>query len=154
VGDPIEVDLDNQTGYTVDKVVDSGDPDMWKQSPFDRGNSGHELLDSNLPHNYPTIDKFDAPTGTGTSIKTLDTSAASYQTQAGLQNKLTSYIDKLDEFPGTKWGGVDTQGNIIKKALEIAIPNIPLNDAQKAAIDAAKEYAKSKGIDLIITVIK
>ena len=143
------------SGYPVNKVVTSGKKGLWKMIPFQRGNFIDKLLGNNLGHNFPRIDKFDPKTGAATSIKSLDTTSKSYQTTSKLQSTLKKDIDQLVGFSGNTSGRIIIKSNQIKsRALEVAIPDAPLTTAQKQALNAAKTYAKSKGVTIVLTVVK
>ena len=69
--------------------------------------------------------------------------------------RINKDIDKLVNFKGRTWGGTEiNHSDILSRTLEIALPDIKLTPQQISAINASKIYAKSKGVDLIITVVR
>jgi len=91
------------------------------------------------------------PDGVATSAKTLDTSAASYTNNPSLiTSTLNSYVNKMVNF-----GGNDLLplSDIHSSNLELAIPE-STSPTQWAAIQNSINYASSKGINLIVTLVK
>lgn len=89
------------------------------------------------------------------SIKIIDLNASSDQTAKGIYNKLRRDADELDDFTWKQWGGkkVDVKDYSSKK-LEIAMQDIKITAEQRSGIKMVKEYAKEKGIEVTITVVK
>ena len=71
---------------------------------------------TNLPRNYPVIDRF--VRGVGTSIKSLDLRAATYKNPAALARTLERYVDKVAGFTGRNWANVNLAGQVTARALE------------------------------------
>ncbi len=125
---------------------------VWALGAFQRGRVIEQALGSNLPSNFPVIDKF--VRGIATSIKSLDTAAASYQDAAALTRTLNGYVDDLAAFAGRTWAGVSIPGSsIVGKELILAIPSSVMTAAQQAAIQAAVQRAASMGVNLVIKVL-
>lgn len=108
-----------------------------------------------LGSSFPHFHHFDISTGAAASVKSFDTSAPAWQTRNGLANKLRACIDDIDHFDG---GVTENDVQIIRtmvksKILRVAIPDAPLSQWQKDALDAAKAYANGK-VKVIVTVIK
>ena len=98
-----------------------------------------------------TIDNF-SEAGVATSIKSIDLNGATYQNFGRLTSRLKKYIDELDTYPGTDWGGDEVDPSAITgRALNLIIPKGSMTAAQKPAIEAARTRAKALGIDLIVT---
>ena len=93
--------------------------------------------------------------GVITSIKSMDLNAPSYQTAKGVYNKLRRDVDDLDDFTWKQWGGkkVDMKDYSSKK-LEIAVQDMKITAEQRNGIEMVREYAKEKGIEITITVVK
>ena len=62
------------------------------------------LRDNSLHRFSRTIDNF-SPEGVATSIKSLDLNAGTYQDFGRLTSRLNKYVDDLDNYRGTVWGG-------------------------------------------------
>ncbi len=73
-----------------------------------------------LAWNFPIIDDFFQ--GVATSIKSLDLTAASYETRAAVYAKLAGYAEDLSNFAGRRWAGQIVDGALIKdRVLVVAI---------------------------------
>jgi RHS repeat-associated protein len=114
----------------------------WDLNPFQRGHVIEEALGHNTPtNNYPVIDRWNAATGTGTSIKSLDVNASSYQNLSRLRSEIRNYITAQRGFTGVNWGGLDTRGLVRAREIEIAIPNAPSAAQQQVINDMIREAA-------------
>lgn len=108
-----------------------------------------QALGTNLPSNFPVIDRF--VNGVATSIKSLDLGAKTYQSTAALTRTVRGYIDKVAGFSGRTWGGVTVNGaDITGRALELAVPAGGGSAAQHAALQSAVQYGKSVGVTVYI----
>lgn len=67
-----------------------------------------------LPRNYPTVDYWNASTGTVTSVKSYDLSAISYQNPADLKSTIWSDLNELRLFQGEDYGGVKIEKDKIQ----------------------------------------
>lgn len=95
----------------------------WEQRPFTRGVEIENLLGrtDDLVANYPVIDIFD--NGTIISIKSIDTSANSYQRVSRLRYTVRKYINSVAVWRGADWGGtLITQNQITSREVWLAIP--------------------------------
>jgi hypothetical protein len=127
---------------------------IWKMASFtDRGFVYEAMKGGNLVKNFPIIDKFSR--GIATSIKTLDLGAKTYKSGGkAVFNTLKKYVDKLDEFAGaTKGGTTVAKDEIKKKVLDVGIPRGATTEQVKQ-MQQAVSYAKNKGIDLKLIVVK
>ncbi|SFV01691.1 hypothetical protein [Butyrivibrio sp. INlla21] len=125
----------------------------WELGPTARGNVIDDALGNNLGHNYPTIDKFED--GIVTSFKSRDLSSVTYQNASRLEYQIKKDIDALNDFTDTSWNNVVITENMIKaRRLQIVISDTELTAQQIDAFNNSIEYAKEKGIDIIITVGK
>ena len=136
--------------------VDTG-RNVWSKDQFTRGIILDDALGNNLGRNFPTVDKIN--NGVLTSIKSMDMSAKSYQTTAGVFNKINCDLNKLAAFDpspsGMTWGGFRlTTSMYSSKALELAIPNQVLTRAQVEGLIKALERADDLGILLKIIVVE
>jgi len=95
------------------------------------------------------IDDFEA--GIALSRKSIDLNAATYQDFGRLSSRLNTYIDKLAEYTGTRWGGDAIESSdITGRVLQVIIPKGSMSPVQRAAIEAARERARRAGINLTI----
>lgn len=125
----------------------------WDKNNFERGKIIDNALGNNLGENFPIVDKLEDRVIT--SIKSLDTSAKSYQTSSGIFNKLKCYIQDLSGFTTQSWNGVVVaQESYDFKAIELAIPNKTLSQDQIKGIIDAINYASKQGIRFIIKVVE
>lgn len=85
----------------------------------------------------------------------MDLNAPSYQTAKGVYNKLRRDVDELDNFRRKNWNGKKVNENDYwSKKLEIAIQDMKITAEQRSGIEMVREYAKEKGIEITITVVK
>jgi hypothetical protein len=124
----------------------------WDLPAFVRGKYFDAMFrDGSLHPLSRTIDNFDEA-GVATSIKSIDLNAPTYQDFGRLTSKFNKYIDSLDAYRGTDWGGDEIYDSAIKgRALSLIIPKGSMTAVQKAAIEAARARANSLGIDVIVT---
>lgn len=118
-----------------------------------RGQIIDKALGNSLGYNFPVIDKLNGRTIT--SIKSMDLTANTYQTGRGIYNALVKNIDDLEAFEKRSWR--HTTINIDDydyKQLEVAIPKITISKDQKNGLEQAVKYAKSKNINVKITVVE
>jgi hypothetical protein len=124
--------------------------EVWKLGWAARGFAISEALGAKLADNFPVIDRF--VDGIATSIKSIDLSAATYQSAARLMSRINRYVDEVAAFNGAKWGADEVESSAITgRALNLAVPKGSITATQQAAIDAARVRAKSLGVDLIVT---
>jgi hypothetical protein len=148
----------HQVNRPVQKVIRSGIPGLWdraKYAALQLGTIIDELLGNNLGHWFPKIDIYETATCEATSIKSLDTTAKSYQTTAALERQVDKYVDDVASFVGQPTGPIRIASTDVKsRTLELAIPDQQLSVAQNQALDDAIVYAKSKGVSLVLTVVQ
>ena len=133
-------------------IVYIGDS-LWEKGAFKRGQIIDKALGNNLGYNFPVVDKLNDRTIT--SIKSMDLTANTYQTGRGIYNALVKNIDDLEAFEKRSWR--HTTINIDDydyKQLEVAIPKITISKDQKNGLEQAVKYAKSKNINVKITVVE
>lgn len=124
---------------------------IWSEHQLYRGRYFRKEFGANLPLHFPTIAKF--KNGKATSIKSIDLTAPSYQSQLNLSKKIDSYARKLEKFYGVdNWG----QKNITIKSNEINSKElllvIPENSADTSLITLKerKAYWAKRGIEINI----
>ncbi len=116
---------------------------VWLQGNFTRGNTIEAALGHNLARNYPVIDRF--KDGVATSIKSLHLGARSYQNVKRLDNLLHGYINRLANFQGKLWAGVNTT-NISSRQLMLVIPRGAGSPAQMQVIQNVVTHGASVGV--------
>ena len=130
----------------VFKVKASG---VWNLTPFARGVAIENALGHNLPPSYPTIDIWNPGTGLGTSIKSLDLNAATYQNASALTRTVQGYINTLKGFNGVNRPSLNTLGKIKSRELDLVVPGDG-TAAQQQALQALETYAQQAGVTLKI----
>lgn len=143
---------DEKTGV-LDRSNVTEEEDIWSLSNFQRGLKIRRKFGANLPGNFPVIAKFES--GKAVMIKSMDLTAASYQTAANTERTLKGYINELSGYKGQEkpWGSdniVIRESDIAQKELLLIIPGNDAGEANNAVLDNMKEYARSKGVSLVV----
>jgi hypothetical protein len=124
----------------------------WAKNWSTRGLEIEAELGGNLPRSFPTIDKFE--NGVATSIKSVDLAAPTYQNASALTSKLQGYVDKVAGFNGASWDGTVIRArDVTTRALEVAIQPGVASSEQMAVLNQLRQYASSKGVQLIISEV-
>ena len=135
-----KIDSKSKQGYSIILSVNS-----WIISGDEVRNGGHAVT-------YLGIDAFYQ--GVATSVKTMNIFAKKYVTKGGVAKQLTKYVDDLANFNGRTWGGQTVEGSeITKKVLEVGIPK-GASEKIIEQITKVTEYAKTKGVELNVRVVK
>jgi RHS repeat-associated protein len=108
------------------------------------------------PSSYPVIDHILRRTGRVVSTKTMDT-VGKYANPKNVYSTLKRYIDKLADFtkdgkPVELDGFVVNSNEVKTREIQLGIP-AGTNAEKWAELKKSVEYAKTQGVDLIITVI-
>jgi len=141
-----------RTAKIADRTVTIGG-DVWKKGGTKRGQIIDGALGNNLGRNFPKVDKLD--NGVAVSIKSIKLSDKTYETAKGIYNKLRRDVDKLDSFTEKEWNDVSLKiGDYSSKKLEIAVQDMKITAEQQRGLEMVKEYAKEKGIEITITLVK
>ena len=132
---------------------------VWALNPFVRGRLIERIFGTNLPSNYPVIDRVVQGSGLAAqeivSTKSLNLGAASYQTGGAILSRLTGYINSLVNFSGRNWAGVNvTVGPNTQRVLELAIPATGATQVQLNALSQAAQLAQQRGVTLIIRTVQ
>ncbi len=134
------------------KIVDAAGEALqgvWDLSPFARGVEIEQQLGHNVPSSCPTIDIWDADTGTATSIKSLNLEAKTYQSGTALSRTLNGYVDKAAGFNGARWGGLNIEASMIQaRGLIVAIPDAPISTAQWDTMAEAYQYGIQQSVSV------
>jgi RHS repeat-associated protein len=136
-------------GQAAKQGAEAAERGVWSMNPLERGRVIEDAMGSNLPKNFPTIDRFS--NGVATSIKSLDLSAASYQNAAALTRTVNRYIDSIAAFSGRTWAGATVDGSqIVTRQLQLVVPSVG-SATQEAALATAVQRAQEMGVQLVIT---
>jgi hypothetical protein len=128
---------------------------VYSKSPLVRGDYLDDAAGNNLGHNFPGIDRFESDAKKVYSVKSYDTGAPTYQTEAGWGNRLNNDIDKLVGFTQGRLGSERVLPSYYDaKILRIIIPENPLIAAQTNALSNAFAYATEQKIGLIVTIAR
>jgi len=125
---------------------------VWNLTPFARGVAIEKALGHNVPPSYPVIDIWNPATGLGTSIKSVDLAAPTYQSASSLTSLIKGYINTLAQFKGVNRPSLNTFGKITSRQLDVVIPSSG-TPAQWQALNALKQYAASQGVTLNIVIM-
>lgn len=113
-------------------------------------------IDLNLmKENFSTFDHL-TPEGVAVSSKTLDTSAKTYtQNPSQITSTLNGYVDEMVGFlrDGREGSFVLSNADISGKQMQLAIPS-NASAAQLTAIAKSIEYARSQGVEIVVTKVK
>jgi hypothetical protein len=95
--------------------------------------AGHPSRARTLHFNFPVIDDFFQ--GVATSIKSLDLTAARYQTEAGIRSVLSDAAGALAEFSGKVFAGAEVKAaQITDRVLIVAIEDGAATVEQELAL--------------------
>jgi hypothetical protein len=120
---------------------------FWNLGWGARGVAIHEAMGGNLPVWFKGIDDF--TDGIATSFKTIDLNAATYQDASRLGYRINDYVNKLVNFSGARYEKWQVnEDDITARVLKLIVPKGSISAAQKEAIDAATERARSRGVTL------
>ena len=146
----------------ISKADDYVKTGVWTMNALDRGYEIERAL-GGMCNNFPVIDKFVAPMmdssrkwlSSITSIKSIDTTAKTYQDSGKLYSKLKKYVDSLAKFDDKTYKGIE---HIVmddaERILELAIPPVELSSSQADALQRITEYANELGIILKTVIIE
>jgi len=136
------------------RAVRSG-KSVWSLGWATRGLEIEAQLGGNLPAGFRVIDRY--ADGVATSIKSMDLAAGGYQEGSTVLRTLKGYINKLETFSGASMGDVSITAEMMansQRVLTVAIPEAGMTAAQLAAFQQAGEYALSKGINMIVVIVR
>ncbi|MFC0934464.1 hypothetical protein ACFGX8_05050 [Pasteurella multocida] len=137
---------------------------VWGKGIEKQGKAWEEYLQKILPKGTidlndikPKFKTFDSllPDGTAISAKTMDTvGSKTYQNPKRITYQLNKYVDDMMNFTGDGKGTFKlTNAKIKSKEMYLAIPH-STTKSQWEAINKSIDYAKSKGIKIIVKEIK
>lgn len=128
----------------------NGSKDIWALDNFSRGEAFRDIFNANLPKLFPVIDNYSD--GDVMSLKTIDLTAPYYKSDKKIERTVKSDIDELAAFKGAEKtiNGKDYKvSGISGRTLTVVIPGNSPKD-RKNVISSLKEYARSKGVKLVI----
>lgn len=134
--------LEGGAGTGIDEM------NIWALSNKNRGMKIEEMYGGNLPFDFPVIDIYDDATKAGTSIKSINLNAKTYQDGVVLKKKLEAYVDKLKDSELISYKGKSY--SLLSKKLILVIPKESINKDNKAVIEHIISYAESNGIQITI----
>lgn len=122
---------------------------VWLDGNFARGRELSEIFGRNLPSNFPTIAKFE--NGRAVSITSIDPTSTTYLQPRNLRRRIVERIEKIAEFEGANWAGVNISLNDIE-AREVLIifpePRELLTAQMKTTLNECRTIANEMGISL------
>lgn len=129
-------------------IAPRAEKSVWELGWAARGTRIEEALDANL-REFDVIDDF--RDGIATSIKSVDLRTPTYQDTRRLFGRLSRLVDDVANFNGDQVGEVVIEASdITGRTLRVVVPKTTVTPAQRAAIGAAADYAKSRGVFLWI----
>ncbi|MFZ6747264.1 hypothetical protein ACO0LC_28980, partial [Undibacterium sp. JH2W] len=106
-----------------------------------------------VKQNFPIFDNFVLSSGEAISVKTLDTTASSYQNVSNITSKLSSYVsDTLNFIKGGNENFMLYDSMINSRTIQLAVP-VDTSAAQWVAINQAIDNAASNGVKIVVTVV-
>lgn len=127
--------------------------DIWSLDNLSRGKRIRDLFGANLPFNFPVIASFYGSSGKAVMIKSMDTTAPSYENTQNMVKKIQTYINQMDDYDGQNipWGSegiVINSHEIISKQLLLVIPENEIGAEKEGAFTNLIRDALLKGITL------
>lgn len=127
--------------------------DIWSLDNLTRGKRIRELFGGNLPFSFPGLSAY--KNGKATLIRSMDTTAASYQTAEKVEAALKGYVDEIAEYPGqqTPWGSdkiVIMPEGISIRELIFVIPENEISAEVQSALQLCRSYADERSVSLRI----
>lgn len=134
--------------------------DLWEKGALKRGKEIDEILNAHslgkgLGEFFPVADRLEDMALIST--KSLDIGAQSYQNVNTLQRTLNRYADSLKNFESKYFKGLDeftwkgktiTKNQYNKKALEIVLPDIVINENTLEVLNNFKKTMDSSGFEV------
>jgi len=125
--------------------------DIWSLGNFVRGVRIQEIFHANLPIGFPGLSSYED--GTATLIRSLDTTAASYQTASGIGKTIDEYVRAIRDYGGQDkpWGNdqiVIPAEDIAVRRLVLVIPKNDVSPAVGREIDRCIRDALAQGVIL------
>ncbi|MBE7067097.1 MAG: hypothetical protein E7385_06055 [Ruminococcaceae bacterium] len=128
-------------GGKFDSSIVSSD-NVWDMDNFTRGRTLRDIFGGTLPYDYPVIAAYS--NGTGISIKSIDHTAASYQTGNHFEMTIRQMIDKLADYKG------DNNRPVTSRILILVMPENKMNINQNSSMSRIISYANTKNVFLDI----
>lgn len=127
--------------------------DIWSLDNFSRGRLIRSRFGANLPLSFPVIAYFEA--GKAIMIKSLDTTAESYQTGDTLMKTLDGYISSMAKYKGQEepWGSkniIIREDELLQKEILLVIPENEVTPYVRQILDECSQRASVMGVRLVI----
>lgn len=138
-------------GVEITQVSKSSD--VFKKNPFDRGFELDDFGGNNLGRTYKTVDRLDETTDTVTSIKSLDTTAKTYQNPSKFKSTINKYLSEVDADQFGKAGRdviIYKGDDFTKTAVDLYIPK---DGFTKDQFDIISNLKLKDGIKLNIIML-
>jgi hypothetical protein len=122
--------------------------EVWDLPATIRGRILERLFGHNLHPNNPTVDIWEADTGTVASNKSVDLNSPAYRNEKNnaLYNKLSNAINDLAEYEGSRYGQIIIPGDEIKsRILIVVVPNEGTR-AQQEVMRRIVELGRQRGL--------
>ncbi|MEJ1162917.1 hemagglutinin repeat-containing protein [Variovorax sp. CCNWLW186] len=149
----------NLLGEAADTGVVFGRGNASQGIPFEnyiQGKLPSDAIDLNIfKTNFSTFDHFVPSSGTAVSTKTLDSFGSSYLgSPTQTTKRINEYVDQMANFTRDGVPGFELRsGDINKRVMELGIPS-NTSPALLRQIQSSINYASSKGVVILVTLIK
>lgn len=129
----------------------TGYDNIWSLNNFERGKKIRDIFGGNLPFNFPVLSRYED--GKATIIKSMDTTAETYQRVEAVTTKIREYIDNLERYRGQElpWGKdkiIIKERDIHTRELILVIPSDELLQETEIALGISILEGIRKGIVL------
>lgn len=152
-----EARLNDRAQRYVDRYDLEKPEDVWDTDKIDarrRGFVVEAAHGGNLPGSYKTWDKYEVtPDGreVATSIKSIDPSLPSYADGSAVERTVKGYVDDAAGATAQNRGGVSIDpADLDGRVVEIVTPPGGFDADQLEQVHRAREYADSKGIEIVV----
>ena len=138
-------------GAKAEQRQEEGEEDIWSLGNFERGRKIQEIFHANLPINFPNLSSFE--NGEAALIRSLDTTAKSYQNADTLSKVINSYVNDVKSYEGQTqpWGERKISilpEEIMSRKLVLVIPSNEIDAKLSDVIDACMRSALDSGVIL------
>lgn len=145
-------------GFATIEAWQANRTGAWALTPFARGVQIEKTL-GGMNNAFPVIDKFingsNGVAASVTSIKSLDFTLSSFQTETQIYKTIMGYAEKLSGFNSTTWNNITVNVNSSTvKILEVALPPVKQTATQAQQFTNALNDAAKKGIKIIYTIVE
>lgn len=121
---------------------------IWDLPNLQRGVKIEEMYGGNLPFKFPVIDRYDADSKTGTSIKSINLNSETYQNESVLSKTLMGYVDHLKNSSTLIYEKQSYE--LVHKKLIIVVPKNSVNENKQIILNQILSYAAKHNIEASI----